>query len=184
MTSYADKTLDLVHAKVAIALAAMLSHPDYNPAVSGPAIKKSMDKVLDDPMFQLLAKLSGADRDLKAEANALLQAAFGFTEKATPEDAGKPSLEDVLAELPAVVSSLADGIGRKLTDDEVELLRSTMVETYHSGEVKAVRVGSLVLMIGLKSKVSAEQFSKVVEDQLPGVLAEALLDTLKPEGRA
>ncbi len=86
MTSYVDKTLDVVHVKVAVALAALLSYPDYDPAVSGPAIKKSMDKVLDDPMFQLLAKLSGANRDLKAEADALLQAAFGFAEKAAPRD--------------------------------------------------------------------------------------------------
>lgn len=86
MTSHVDKTLDAVHAKVAIALAAMLSYPSYDPAVSGPAIKKLMDKVLDDPMFQLLAKLSGANRDLKAEADALLQAAFGFAEKAAASD--------------------------------------------------------------------------------------------------
>lgn len=86
MTNHVDKTLDAVHAKVAIALAAMLSYPSYDPAVSGPAIKKLMDKVLDDPMFQLLAKLSGDNRDLKAEADALLQAAFGFAEKAAASD--------------------------------------------------------------------------------------------------
>lgn len=140
MTNHVDKTLDAVHAKVAIALAAMLSYPSYDPAVSGPAIKKLMDKVLDDPMFQLLAKLSGANRDLKAEADALLQAAFGFAEKAAASDSeGSERERDQHAaaaaieypygaegkELTALIATIEKNEGQPLTSEQkLEVVRA------------------------------------------------------------